>query len=145
MKVSGVGSGASPAGGARRTDKAEGKKGAFKSALSQAMDVAEEVHAAEAPSALAGIDALLMAQNVGDATDREARQRLVRRGEDMLDRLEDIRHGLLLGIVPEEKLIELAQMVRARRENCQDPRLAGLLDEIELRAEVEVAKLSRRR
>lgn len=145
MKVSGVGSGASPTGGARRTDKTEGKKGAFKSALSQAMDAAEEVHASDGPSGISGVDALLMAQSIGDATDRESRQRLVRRGEDILDKLEEIRHGLLLGTLPKEKLSELAEMVRARRDNCQDPRLAALLDEIELRAEVEVAKLSRGR
>lgn len=145
MKVSGVGSGASPAGGARRTDKTDGKKGAFKSALSQAMDSMEEVHAAEAPSALGVVDALLMVQNVGETGDRESRQRLLRRGEDILDKLEEVRHGLLLGTLPKEKLADLAQMVRSRRENCQDPRLASLLDEIELRAEVEVAKLSRGR
>lgn len=145
MKISGVGSGAAPAGGARRTDKTDGRKGAFKTALSQAMDTMEEVHAAEAPSALGAVDALLIVQNVGDATDREQRQRLIRRGEDILDKLEDIRHGLLLGTVPKDKLIDLAQMVRAQREACQDPRLAALLDEIELRAEVEVAKLSRGR
>lgn len=144
MKVSGVGSGAA-AGGARRTEKSQGKKGEFKSALAQAMDVMEEVHAAGAPSALGAVDALLMAQTVGDATDREQRRRLIRRGEDILDRLEDLRHGLLLGIVPKEKLIDLAQMVRTQRESCGDPRLAALLDEIELRAEVEIAKLSRGR
>jgi len=54
-----------------------------------------------------------------------------------------VRHGLLMGTLPKEKLTELADMVRSRRESCQDPRLAALLDEIELRAEVEIAKLSR--
>lgn len=144
MKVSGVGSGAA-AGGARRTDKSQGRKGEFKSALVQAMDAMEEVHAAEAPTSLGAVDALLMAQSVGDATDREQRRRLVRRGEEILDRLEDLRHGLLLGTVPKEKLVDLAHMVRSQREGCGDPRLAALLDEIELRAEVEIAKLSRGR
>lgn len=146
MKVSGIGPGAAPAGGARRTDKTEGKKGAFKSALSQAMDSMEEVHAAETPAAIGAVDALLIVQNVGGETmDREQRQRLIRHGEDILDKLEEIRHGLLLGTLPKEKLADLAHMVRNRRENCQDPRLAALLDEIELRAEVEIAKLSRGR
>ena len=84
-----------------------------------------------------------MVQAVDDSTERQARKRLIRRGEDILDKLEEIRHGLLLGTVPKEKLMDLAQMVRERREACQDPRLAALLDEIELRAEVEIAKLSR--
>ncbi|CAA7618598.1 flagellar assembly protein FliX [Magnetospirillum sp. UT-4] len=144
MKVSGVGSG-SPVGGTRRADKTDGKKGEFKQALVDAMDSMEEVHAAEAPSALGAMDAVLLVQSVGDAPEREARQRMIRHGEHILDRLEDIRHGLLLGTVPESKLVELAQMVRNRRDTCTDPRLAALLDEIELRAEVEIAKLSRGR
>ena len=89
------------------------------------------------------VDSLLAIQSVGDATDREGRRRLVRRGEEMLDRLEDLRRDLLLGAVPTDKLVALAQMVRMQRGNCADPQLGALLDEIELRAEVELAKLSR--
>ncbi|MDA8230480.1 MAG: flagellar assembly protein FliX [Magnetospirillum sp.] len=140
MKVSGVGSGAS-ASGARRADKTKGKA-EFKEALADAIDP-PETHGVDSAPAIGAVDALLIIQSVGDATERESRRRLVQRGEAILDRLEEIRHGLLLGTVPKEKLVELAQMVRARRTNCADPRLAGLLDEIELRAEVELAKLSR--
>lgn len=144
MKVSGAGS-SSAASGGRRVDKSSGKKGEFKQALVDAMDGAGDVRAADGPSSLGGIDALLMAQSVDDPAERQSRQRLLRRGEDILDKLEEVRHGLLLGTVPEEKLMDLAQMVRGHRANCQDPRLGALLDEIELRAEVEIAKLSRRR
>jgi hypothetical protein len=35
----------------------------------------------------------------------------------------------------------LGKLVRDRRDGAGDPRLAGLLDEIELRAAVELAKL----
>lgn len=145
MKVSGVGSGAAASGGARRVGKADGKKSEFKQALVDAMESQEDVHAAEAPAAIGAVDALLVAQAVGDSTDREARQRHIRHAEDILDMLEDLRHGLLLGTVPESKLVKLAEMVHARKEACADPRLAALLDEIELRAEVEIAKLSRGR
>ncbi|HTH17553.1 MAG TPA: flagellar assembly protein FliX [Magnetospirillum sp.] len=142
MKVSSTGS-SSAASGTRRVDKSGAKTGEFKQALVEALDGVEGPQAAEAPLQLAGIDALLMVQAVDDSTERQARKRLIRRGEDILDKLEEIRHGLLLGTVPREKLMDLAQMVRASRETCQDPRLAALLDEIELRAEVEIAKLSR--
>lgn len=141
MKVSGVGSGAS-VGGAKRTEKSDGKKGAFKTALAEAMDTMEEVHAVETASGINAVDALLVVQSVGDAGE-ESRRRMMQRGDDILDRLEEIRHGLLIGVVPKEKLVELSQLVRTKRENCHDPRLASLLDEIELRAEVEIAKLSR--
>lgn len=141
MKVSGVGSGASLQGG-RRVAKADGK-GEFKKALVESMDSMEEAHALESPSAVGGIDALLAVQSMGDATEREARQRLIRRGEDILDRLEEVRHGLLMGNVGKDQLVRLAESVRHRREASADPRLGAILDEIELRAEVELAKLSR--
>lgn len=145
MKVSGVGSGAAAAGGARKADKADGKKGEFKRALVDAMGGPGEAYAAEASSSISVVEGALMIQDVGGPTDREARQRLVRHGEELLDKLEDIRHGLLLGTVPVDKLEALASSVRTRREACHDPRLAALLDEIELRAEVEIAKLTRGR
>ena len=143
MKVSGAGSSA-PTGGARRTDKASGSsKGAFKQALASALDTLEEAQALDAPTSLGGVETLWAVQAMGDATERESRRRMVQRGEDILDRLEEIRHGLLLGSIPKEKLEQLTQMVHARREAGADPRLGQLLDEIELRAEVELAKLSR--
>jgi hypothetical protein len=141
MKISGVGSGAA-ASGARKTDKTA-KKGEFRQALLESMDSVEDTPAVEASGGIGGIDALLAMQSMDDALEREARKRVVRRGEDILDSLEELRHGLLMGEIPKEKLESLAQMVRSRRENCGDPRLGAVLDEIELRAEVELAKLSR--
>jgi hypothetical protein len=60
----------------------------------------------------------------------------------MLDRLDEIRLGLLSGAVSKERLVELSRLARARRADVDDPRLVEVLDEIELRAEVELAKLS---
>ena len=60
----------------------------------------------------------------------------------MLDELEQIRLGLLLGQIPRARLEQLAQMVRARREQLDDLKLIAILDDIELRAAVELAKLS---
>lgn len=141
MKVSGVGSGGSVS-GTRRTDKTD-KKGEFKKALIDSMGSVEGSHAMEAATGINAVDALLVVQSMGDATEHESRKRLIRRGEDILDRLEEVRHGLLMGSVSKDKLEDLAQMVRSRRESCADPRLGAILDEIELRAEVELAKLSR--
>lgn len=143
MKVSGTRSSSAAGGGARRVDKSSAAPGAFKAALAETLDGPSGVASADAPTQIAGIDALLLVQAVDDSTEREARKRMLRRGEDILDKLEEVRHGLLMGTLPKEKLTELADMVRSRRESCQDPRLAALLDEIELRAEVEIAKLSR--
>jgi hypothetical protein len=143
MKVTGIGPSSSTA-QSRRTEKGEAKKGEFARHLSDALGGADDAGGVEASAPLGAVDALLAAQMVGDATDREARRRMAQRGEDILDRLEEIRHGLLLGTLSKERLAGLAQLVRNRRDNIGDPRLAAVLDEIELRAEVELAKLSRR-
>lgn len=101
-----------------------------------------------APSGLSGgspvgaLNAMLALQEVPDALDAQDRAR--RRGEQVLDLLDRIRLGLLAGTLSVGQLTALAQLVRARRDRVDDPRLAEILDEIELRAEVELAKFSRR-
>lgn len=85
------------------------------------------------------LDALLALQEVPDATGR--RSAGVKRGMDLLDRLDDIRVGLLTGTIPRERLGQILQLVRSRREAFDDPKLTAILDEIELRAAVELAKL----
>lgn len=96
--------------------------------------------AAVATTAPVAANPLLSIQEIADATTGRSRARA--RGEAMLDRLEDIRLGLLAGGVPRERLVELSRLARARRAEAVDPRLVEVLDEIELRAEVELAKLA---
>jgi hypothetical protein len=92
----------------------------------------------------ADLNAVLALQEAPDATTRSrAKQRAKERGGMMLDQLEEIRMGLLMGTIPMAKLEMLAQLVRAKREQIDDPKLLAILDEIELRAAVELAKLSR--
>lgn len=73
----------------------------------------------------------------GDAADEQAR----RHGEAMLERLEAIRDGLLMGTIPISQLRDLTRTVKTQRQGFVDPRLASVLDDIELRARVELAKL----
>ncbi|HYD97782.1 MAG TPA: flagellar assembly protein FliX [Alphaproteobacteria bacterium] len=87
----------------------------------------------------AGIDALLALQTVGDATE-EGNQRGRKRGQELLDKLEELRLCLLGGAIPRDKLLELAQSAQSRRAQVSDPKLAAVLDEIDLRAQVELAK-----
>lgn len=108
----------------------------------------EEVAEPSAPSVSAassvgGVEALLAAQAVGDVLQDEGRKRrAVARGNDILDKLEDLRADLLTGGVSKRKLIALAQELRERRDAGLDDELNAILDEIELRAEVELAKLN---
>lgn len=89
------------------------------------------------------LSVVLAVQETPDAAKGRAKQRARDRGMKMLDFLEEIRIGLLMGVIPKDRLEQLAQMVRAKREQIDDPKLMSILDEIELRAAVELAKLSR--
>jgi Class II flagellar assembly regulator len=109
-------------------------------------DFAAELSSASAAGAAAGaspadtVQALLSIQEVPDST--EPGKRAARRGEDLLDQLQDLQQSLLAGALPQGRIVQLAEAVRARRENVADPRLAAILDEIELRCRVELAKLA---
>ena len=85
------------------------------------------------------LDSLLALQEVSDPTDE--RRRGVLRAEDLLDRLNDIRLGLLAGRIPAERLRMMVSTLRDRSANITDPGLRAVVDEIELRAAVELAKL----
>ncbi|MGF1464363.1 MAG: flagellar assembly protein FliX [Maricaulaceae bacterium] len=89
-------------------------------------------------SAIASIDALIALQAGGDF--REARKRATQRANSLLDVLEDIKIGLLEGGVPEGKLLLLLNVLRTQRDDVGDGALDSVLDEVELRAHVELAK-----
>ncbi|MCB2099230.1 MAG: flagellar assembly protein FliX [Rhodobacterales bacterium] len=146
MKVSKTG-GSRGVSGPGRTQGRGPAKGASGPGFADSLREATATLATEAPletTAPTAIESMLAAQEVPDATDGQARRRQVAHGHDLLDRLEDIRTGLLLGAIPKDRLAGLAQAVRNRRRESTDPRLDALLDEIELRAEVEIAKLTQR-
>lgn len=135
-----------------RTRKAgpAGKTGEFAAELDK-LSGADEAAGPEGAGEVSGVmnvGGILAAQSVageaGAGPDYKERQRRAQRGAELLERLEEIRRGLLLGSVPKDRLADLARMVREKRERGADPVISRLLDEIELRAEVEIAKLSRR-
>jgi hypothetical protein len=95
---------------------------------------------AAAVAASAGVEALLALQAVDDPV--LARKKAVRRGHGLLDALEALKLDLLLGQIGEGRLQQLAGLVAGLRERAL-PGLDAVLDEIELRAQVELAKLGR--
>ena len=105
------------------------------------MALAEEVDSPSlgATRAPAPSDGLLALQEVPDAVARNARGR--RRGEDLLDRLDELRLALLTGRLSPGRIHALSAMVAAQKEQVTDPGLSQILEEIELRAAVELAKL----
>jgi hypothetical protein len=94
---------------------------------------------ATAAPALNTLDTLLTIQEVPDAA--AGRRRAVQRADSLLDRLDELRLGLLAGVLPRERLNELARLAGSARAGFNDPGLTQLLDQIDLRVAVELAKL----
>jgi len=86
-----------------------------------------------------GVDALLALQAVGGPL--EGRRRAVRRASQILDILDEVKLALLDGDLSLAQLDRLRRTVNEERGLTGDPKLEGVLDEIELRAAVEIAKL----
>ena len=94
---------------------------------------------AAAPTTVSALDTLLTVQEIPDTI--AGRRRAVQRGDALLDRLEDVRLALLTGVLPRERLEQLARLAGTSRATIADPRLSAVLDEIDLRVAVELAKL----
>jgi hypothetical protein len=133
MKVSGTGKiGAAGAGAGRPAQAASGFR----------VDMGQGPTAARATLPTHGVgsvDALLALQTVPSATDR--RRRSIKRGNNLLDLMGDVHLGLLDGAITEVQVDKLKRIVQTAREPVDDPGLAEVLDHIDLRAQVELAKL----
>jgi len=103
------------------------------------VDAAPAPAGVAAPPSVTGIDALFALQEVPDAAG--GRSKGLARADQLLDRLDDLRRGLLLGHVSRERLSDLARLAREGSEQVDDPRIRDLLGDIELRARVELEKL----
>jgi hypothetical protein len=136
MKVigpNGVGSSASPRGVGRPT------AGGFSVAGSSGAGEAAPTARLAATTGIGSIDALLLLQEVGGPLER--RRKAVRRAGQILDVLDEVKLALLDGGAPPEALDRLMTAVRQERARTDDPRLEEILNEIETRAAVELAKL----
>jgi len=88
-------------------------------------------------AASTGIEALLALQAIEDPV--FAKRKAVRRGSALLDALDDIKTDLLIGQVSEGRLNKLLALIGQARE-ATIPGLDSVIDDIELRARVELAK-----
>lgn len=90
---------------------------------------------------IASVDVLLAAQGVEDPAQKAARKRMRHRADNILDTLEGIRTALLSGTLTVGHVIDIADVVAAHREKVMDPQMTAILDEIDLRAQIELAKM----
>ncbi|MAO90401.1 MAG: flagellar biosynthesis protein FlgI [Rhodospirillales bacterium] len=150
MKVDGPGS-SGKLSQSKKTAKTGGAKGVgFSSALRQADGGADDTVEISAGglaggSGVSSIDALLALQGVDsvDATEPDAKRRnkaALDRGEDLLDQLDEIRIGLLSGGLSRQRLVQLQAALSQRASGALDPKVKSLVDDIELRVAVELAK-----
>jgi hypothetical protein len=103
---------------------------------------APETAAAARATATIGVgslDALLALQEVGGPLER--RRKAVRRAGVILDVLDDLKIAVLDGGVEPATLGRLIEAVRQERGRTGEPGLDDVLEEIETRAAVELAKL----
>ncbi len=85
-----------------------------------------------------GIDALIALQGVEDPAER--RRRSVKCGRNALDVLDELKLGLLGGMLDQSTLLRLKSVAADLKGPSGDPGLDGVLAEIDLRVEVELAK-----
>lgn len=138
MKVNGP-SGAAPTGGQRPVRSA----GGFSMPQASGAAPASASQAAVPASAVADLSALMALQGVETATER--RRRAIRRGGTLLDRLDELKIAMLSGEAGEGALERLGRTLREERPEDEDAGLTGLLEQIDLRAAVELAKAEVRR
>jgi hypothetical protein len=99
------------------------------SAPAQAMDI----------SATGGLTNLLALQEVSD--DETRRRKLMQKGAGLLDTLEQLRRQLLVGTLNPMVIKDLQHQISIQKQLVDDPRLNQIIEDIELRAAVELAKL----
>ena len=88
---------------------------------------------------IGGIDALLALQGIEEPGER--RRKAVKRGRSALDALDALKLGLLSGTLDTGALARLKSVAAGLAESTGDPGLDTVLAEIELRVEVELAKI----
>lgn len=124
----------------RRTEKGQNSAGAgFAKHIAKGGESTPA--ASSGATQLGSVEALVALQEVPDAT-QQAKPPEQKHAEDLLERLDQIRMGLLRGDLSKPDLQALVSRLAERRREGGDPRLMAIVDEIELRAKVELAKLS---
>ena len=136
MKVTGS-SGPTAAAGPRSAPSPSGGAGFAISA--PATSASPGVTAAAGVAHVSSLEALMALQEVGGPLER--RRRAVRRADTILAALEGLKLDLLEGTLSPGALNGLTRAVREQRSLTEDPQLEDLLDQVETRAAVEIAKL----
>lgn len=141
MKVSDAGPSGKTRGVAKKK-RAEGGHGAeFAERLRSASGAVANADSAD-PTVI-GVEGILAVQEAGSATHGRSKGLAFAHGGALLDRLDELRRDILLGVIPKDRLVDLARSLRDAPKSSNDPRLDKILAEIEMRVEIEIAKYTR--
>jgi hypothetical protein len=142
MKIGGP-NGASSAGALGRGRPATGGQGFAPTEAAEEALPAEQASRLESLEGVITLSALLALQGVDDPLQR--RRRMVGRAGRILDLLDELKLALIDGEASPAVLDQLMVAVREERAVTEDSRLDAVLDQIETRAAVELAKVGRSR
>ncbi len=137
MKVTGPGQVQGPS-KTKKSDKSKSSDSDFGSLVSSGPS---EAAGTKTTQSIAHVDALLAVQESEDPTARAAKRRMRERADDILDELDKIRLAMLNNELTVGHMIDIADVVASHREKMPDPKLTAIMDEIDLRAQVELAKM----
>ena len=140
MKVEGPG-----AGGAtdktRRSRRGEAAApGQFARTLGAMVGVEEAPTPVAGAGAAPGVEGLLAVQGVADDSPEGRRRQAYGHGNRRLDALKTLQHRLVAGALSPDELASLARLTAEPRPAVDDPGLRDVLDEIDVRLQVELAK-----
>ncbi|MGH1349459.1 MAG: flagellar assembly protein FliX [Methyloligellaceae bacterium] len=94
---------------------------------------------------LSDLDAILALQSVEAVDQKEQRKKAVFHADQMLSELEKLKIAILSGQHTRAHLLKLKNLIDHRPEYAEDSGLIDLLDQINLRVEVELAKFNAKR
>ena len=116
-----------------------GSRGVKNSNFDSLLMSEQKIDSVASTNRISSVDAVVGMQEITD--DNKDERGAKNRANLILDKLEDIRMGLLLGEIPKSNLEELSKVLQVARENSVDSKLLEIIDDIELRAKIELAKL----
>jgi hypothetical protein len=119
--------------------KTDGARQAFQLPGQQAEEPRKS-EGARPTTAAAGLETLLAVQGMVPDDRRERRRKALKRGRDSLDMLDNLKVALISGEPVPAVLLKLRGLTALKPEASGDDGLDGVLAEIDLRAQVEIAK-----
>jgi hypothetical protein len=125
-----------------KTARALRPQGGFGFAIREEAAPAEAAGKSVAPAGASAVSALFQLQ-MEDNSPRETRKRTVRRGAKLIDQLDRLKAAFLVGADQEADWDALLEEYERPRDPNLPPEVAALLDEVDVRVAVELAKRGR--